>query len=192
MPKLGTLLSVATRDRIDDLLDRDDPPSGPAIYHEIKRAIAAKELDGLEPGMRSVQRYIGQRGDRARSPWLIETDTTGAPRLILDTIRTLAERSSGRVIMVTQDEAAQIARMAVAIPSLDVVARWRLAKILVARRARGAPTDDLTLLLALEPWTQGKEGWNRYFNLAIVSGMAPNVMLMAHLNSDVDPIAEGC
>lgn len=179
----GMALSVAARDRIDEL---DDGGVGAkAIQEAIEQEVAKGDLlDKPAPSLRTVQRYLAQRPERDRSPWSLGADRTGDPAPVLDALEAAIYSTKGRIRAVTIAEAGMVARIARAtdytttgLPAPDL---WRLARLYVARAARSDNTVDLDAFLALRPW-KSPDDWQQYLdrvNAKWIPGLPPVVLEM--------------
>jgi hypothetical protein len=171
--KHGRRMDREVRDAIEALIL--EGYSAAQAYRELSQRWAPPRL----PTLRTVQRVAAQlqRPDRSGT-WTLNNVPAEEARVVLDVLRSAIEETEGRVEGLTIAESEQIVRLHHAAPDLEAAMLWRLARLYMAREARGEGTADLDCLLAFRPWSE-PGGWQRYFR-AVRSGwivLAPHFVL---------------
>ncbi|MEW5989727.1 MAG: hypothetical protein AB1736_00070 [Chloroflexota bacterium] len=186
----------------DDMTRRQRPRrTDPDIVGVIERLAlegwnAAQTLRHLEasvdyadraPSLRTVQdiaRRVTPRNQGER--WAFDTSDPDDAGPVLDALAAVIERTGGLVPRLTTEEAAWVARIAAARRGssedrpIPPITAWECARLYVARRQFGQPTDSLDAFLAFAPWRDGGARYAAAFASGYLHPLAPVTLAGYH------------
>ena len=139
-----------------------------------------RQLEGSDeyadraPSLRTVQDIA--RRVTPQSPgeqWTFATSDPDDAGTVLAALAAAIGRTGGRVNRISLDEAAMIARIARARPTIPPVTAWECARLYLARKRSGHSTDGLDAFLAFEPWRDGGELYAATFAQGYLHPLTP-------------------
>lgn len=179
--KLGRPRSLdhAVERKLRELI-ADGASSAAQVYRELARTVPEADL----PSERTIRNYFNELAIRDTSaPWSL-TDPYERPDFLLETLRTIFERSEGRIYSLSRAMANRIEAIKRAAPDISPAPAFLIAREYLQCEQAGQETSHLDFALAMRPRKEEAGPLSVPYRKAIEMRIAKHIELHGRVWSD--------